>query len=171
MQLSIRRLDVEDASRLIVVRREALETEPFAFAASVDDDVGLVIESVRSFLGMPDTQAVYGAFENRELNGMVGLVRATKLKQRHKAMIWGMYVQRGFRRAGVGRALLNAAIDQARAWSVDQVQLSVAESASAAKALYESVGFHAWGTEARALHWNGQFVAEHHLALQLSESP
>jgi ribosomal protein S18 acetylase RimI-like enzyme len=170
MQLSIRRLGVEHASALIALRREALQTEPFAFAASVADDIGLVMESVLKFLGAADTQAVYGAFNNRDLHGMVGLVKATKLKQRHKAMIWGMYVQPGFRRAGIGRALLDAVIEEARTWSVDQLQLSVAETATVARRLYESTGFRVWGTEPRALHWNGQFITEHHLALALGSS-
>lgn len=102
---------------------------------------------------------------------MIGLVKATRLKQCHKAMIWGMYVQPRRRRAGLGRALLNAAIEQARTWSVDQLQLTVAEPATAAKHLYETAGFRIWGTEPRALQWNGQFVAEHHLALDLGNVP
>jgi GNAT superfamily N-acetyltransferase len=168
--LTVRKLAVEDASALVALRREALESEPYAFAASVADDIALVIESVRSFLGTPDTQAVYGAFEHHELVGMVGLFRSTKLKQCHKAMIWGMYVQPRVRGRGIGRALLGAAIDQARGWSVDQLQLSVSEPAATAKRLYESAGFRVWGTEPRALFWNGRIVAEHHLALALTDS-
>ena len=169
MQPGIRRLDVEDASVLVALRQEALETEPLAFAASLTDDFALMIESVRSFLGAPDTQAVYGAFEGSHLVGMIGLFKATKLKQRHKAMIWGMYVQPRHRRGGLGRALLNGAIEQARAWSVDQLQLSVTEPGTAAKHLYEAAGFRIWGTEPRALYWNGQYVTEHHLTLDLSK--
>jgi ribosomal protein S18 acetylase RimI-like enzyme len=101
---------------------------------------------------------------------MVGVFKAAKLKQRHKAMIWGMYVQPRYRRGGVGRALLSAAIEQARTWSVDQLQLSVTDSGTAAKHLYETAGFRIWGTEPRALHWNGRFVTEHHLTLDLRKS-
>lgn len=149
MQPSIRRLGVEDASVLVALRREALETEPLAFAASVADDVALMIESVRGFLGAPDTQAVYGAFDGLELVGMIGLVKATKLKQRHKAMIWGMYVQPRHRRGGLGHALLNGAIEQARRWSVEQLQLSVAEPATVARHLYKLPDF-AYGEQSRA---------------------
>lgn len=170
MEPSIRRLIVEDASALVALRREALETEPLAFAASQADDIALRIETVRGFLETTDTQAVYGAYDGPDLVGMIGLVKATKLKQRHKAMIWGMYVQSRYRREGLGRALLNNAIEQARTWSVDQLQLSVAETATSAKHLYEAAGFRVWGTEPRALHWNGQFATEHHLALDLSKS-
>ena len=170
MQLNIRTLGVKDARLLIALRREALGTEPLAFAASPADDVALEMESVHSFLEKPDTQAVYGSFDRADLVGMFGLLKHTKMKQRHKAAIWGMYVQPGFRRRGVGRALLAAAIDHARTWSVDQLQLSVTESAVAAKQLYEAAGFRAWGAEPRALQWNERFMEEHHLALDLSNS-
>lgn len=170
MQPSIRRLGVEDAAALVALRQEALESEPLAFAASVTDDFALMIESVRAFLGTPDSQAVYGAFDGARLVGMIGLFRSTKLKQRHKAMIWGMYVQPRHRRGGLGHALLNGAVEQARAWSVDQLQLSVTEPGAVAKHLYESAGFRIWGTEPRALQWNGRFVTEHHLTLDLGKS-
>ena len=170
MEPSIRRLGIEDASLLVALRREALDAEPFAFAASPADDIASMIESVRGFLSSVDTQGVFGAFDGAELTGIIGLVKLAKLKQRHKAMIWGMYVQPLHRREGVGRALLKNAIEQARAWSVDQLQLSVAETATAAKRMYEAAGFRVWGTEPRALYWNGQFVTEHHLVLDLSNA-
>jgi GNAT superfamily N-acetyltransferase len=165
VQLSIRQLGVGDASLLVALRREALEAEPLAFAASTDDDIASMIESVRGFLGTPDTQAVYGAFKQSDLVGMVGLVKSAQLKQRHKAMIWGMYVQPKSRGTGIGRALLNAAIGHARAWPVEQLHLCVTETAQTARHLYESAGFRMWGTEPRALHWKGRFVSEHHLVL------
>jgi GNAT superfamily N-acetyltransferase len=101
---------------------------------------------------------------------MIALVKATKLKQRHKATIWGMYVQPHARKRGVGRALLSAAIEHARVWGLDQLQLSVTEAAPEAKRLYEAGGFRPWGQEPRALHWNGRFVDEYHLALQFGQS-
>lgn len=59
--------------------------------------------------------------------------------------IGGMWVYTEHRRRGVGRALLGAAIG----WSVErgarQVSLTVATSNRAARALYESAGFHVEG--------------------------
>ena len=166
-ELSIRALGVEDAPLLIELRREALESSPLAFAASAADDVALDPEAVRRFLGAPDTQAVYGGFDGDALVGMVGLFRSTKLKQRHKATLWGMYVHPRCRGAGAARKLLSEAIARARAWSIERLHLSVSESATVARQLYESAGFRAWGTECRALQWEGRFVAEHHLVLVL----
>ena len=46
--------------------REALGTEPLAFVASPADDIALVMESVHSFLEKPDTQPVYGIFDQAD---------------------------------------------------------------------------------------------------------
>lgn len=170
MELNTRRLGAADASAFVALRREALETEPLAFGASPADDVGLVVESVRSFLGDHETQAVFGQFGGADLVGMIGLVKATKLKQRHKATIWGMYVTPRARNKGVGRALLEAAIGHARGSGVAQLQLSVTEAAPTARRLYEAAGFRLWGQEPRALHSNGRFVDEYHLVLHFGES-
>lgn len=99
---------------------------------------------------------------------MVGVVRASKAKWRHTAEVWGMYVTSRARSTGMCRALLQAAIAYARRWpGLDQVQLSVSDTALEARGLYEAAGFRAWGREPRALHWQGRFVDLHHLAVEL----
>ena len=165
----VRRLGVEDARSFMSVRREALESDPLAFAASPADDGGLDPEFVRRSLANVSEQAVFGYFEGDRLRGIVGLVRGSKVKQRHSAMVWGMYVSAGVRRRGAGRALLDAAVDLARSWGVSQVQLAVTEAASAAKRMYEAAGFKAWGRQPRALGWQGRFVDEDHMVLDLRE--
>lgn len=170
MKLSTRRLNSADASVLVALRREALEAEPLAFAASLTDTVTLTIDSVSAMLDDRDMQAIFGAFDGPALVGMLGLFRPNKTKIRHKAMIWGMYVKPSERKRGAGRELLSAAIEQARSWGVDQVQLSVSEAAPAARHLYESHGFSVWGHEQRALCWNDRFVDEYHLALRFSKA-
>jgi len=161
---------VEDAASLVSLRREALETDPMAFGSSIADDRGLSLEIVRASLADNEEQAVFGWLEGRQLRGMVGVMRASKMKQRHAGSVWGMYVTPGARSAGAGRALLNAAIRQAREWGLVQLQLGVTETAHTAKRLYESAGFRSWGREPRALHWEGRFVDEYHLVLDLRGS-
>jgi len=167
--MDVRRLDVADAGAFVALRTEALDAEPLAFASSPADDVGLKLDSVRVFLADREAQAIFGHFRGPELGGSVGLARFGKVKLRHKAMIWGMYVQSRWRNKGVGRALLDAAIAQALEWKVEQVQLCVTDSAPAARRLYEAAGFREWGRESRSLCWNGRFVDEYHLVLHLSD--
>jgi RimJ/RimL family protein N-acetyltransferase len=167
---NIRRLHPDDASALIALRREALESDPLAFAASVEDDRVLSLEFVRAGLANDHAQAVFGHFEGVHLTGMVGVIRESRVKQRHMATIWGMYVTHRARSGGIGRALLEAAIAHATGWpGLHQVQLGVSETALHAKALYESAGFRSWGRQPRALHWNGCFADEDHLVLELHD--
>ena len=168
MASGIRQLDLPDADAFIALRREALETEPLAFGASVEDDVALVPESVRATLGNREERAIFGRFDDAALVGMIALMRASKVKERHKAMIWGMYVTPRARGRGAGRALLDAAIARAREWGLEQVHLSVTDAAPRAGRLYEAAGFRQWGRAARSLHWKGRFADEIHLVLELT---
>jgi len=96
-------------------------------------------------------------------------MRGPGLKRRHRALVWGMYVAVPAQGRGVGRALLAAAIAHARGWAgVEQIYLSVTETAVAARHLYETAGFRSWGREPRALQAEGRFVDEHHLVLELT---
>jgi len=164
MTAEIRRLGVCDAPALIALRRTALAAEPLAFAASPADDVGLVAAAVERFLA---DQAVFGAFDGDALIAMIGVVRAAKVKQRHRATVWGTFVLPAARGRGVGAALVAAVVAEARAWGLAQLVLSVTDAAPAARRLYERAGFRAWGREPRALEWDGRIVAEDHLVLDL----
>lgn len=165
---TVRRLQPDDAPALASLRRQALEGDPLAFGASVEDDRLLSLDFTRAMLADPREHAIFGLFLGADLAGMVGVMRDPHLKRRHVATIWGMYVAGEARGKGNGRALLDAAVGHARAWrGVQQVHLAVTDAATGARRLYESAGFHAWGREPRALHWKGQFVDDHHLVLEL----
>jgi RimJ/RimL family protein N-acetyltransferase len=167
--VNIRCLEPDDADALIALRREALSREPLAFGAALDDDRTLSADLLRASLADAGSFAIIGAFDAEALVGMAGLFRMEKLKARHRAMIWGMYVTQTARGRGVGAAILKAAIDRARTWpGIIQVHLSVTETSEEAGRLYRSLGFREWGVEPRAVHWDGRFVAEHHMVLELT---
>ena len=164
--VKIRPLAPGEIDAFLELRREALAVEPLAFAASPEDDRGSSAEFMRESLGDPDNAAVLGAFDGEELVGIAGVGRFSKKKQAHRAIIWGMYVSPAGRGRGLGRALLDAAVERARSWpGVLQVQLSVTDAAPEARRLYESAGFREWGVEPRALGKDGQYVTERHLVL------
>ena len=166
MTCTTRRLAEADAVEYLALRREALEREPFAFGSSPDDDRLRSVELVREMLLDAD-QAVIGAFAS-DLIGTVGVGRMNRRKVRHKAQLWGVYVRREHREAGVGRQLIEAAIRYARdQQGVELLHLTVSERAVAAAALYESLGFTTWGIEASGLRVDGVDLAERHMVLVL----
>ena len=167
--VEIRRLVPEDAKLWATLRWEALESHPLAFGASVPEDLATLAQSLRS--RMSEESVVFGAFSHDFLVGIVGIVRNAGLKERHKSLIWGMYVTAGIRQHGVGERLLRAAIEHARTWKgVRQVHLSVSDEADTAKRLYEKVGFKEWGREPRALCWEGRYADETHMILNLDKT-
>jgi GNAT superfamily N-acetyltransferase len=162
----IRRLVDGDAVDYFALRREALEREPHAFGSSPGDDRFQSVELVRESLADSE-QAIVGAFE-RELVGAVGIRRLTRLKLRHRAELWGMYVRAEHRRSGLGRRLVEEAIRFARERDdIRQVHLAVTDRAAAAATLYEKLGFVVWGIEPAGLLVNGIELAEKHMVLRL----
>lgn len=153
------------------LRREALSSAPLAFGSSLDDDRFASIQAVVEALMPGDGNVVFGLLHGQRLLGMAGGYHSTKVKERHKAFVWGMYVRPEARKRGGASRLLEAVVDWARQLpEVLQVHLSVTDAAPAARRLYERAGFIEWGSEPRALRWQREFTDERHLILQL-DSP
>ena len=166
----VRVLTPEDAVPFHRLRRERLEQSPKAFAESIAEHEALTLSTIAARLSRSDDNFVIGAFSpERELAGMAGLARETRLKARHKAIVWGVYVRPRWRGKGVGRAVLIELLNRARSLpGLEQIRLTVATSQDAAKRLYESLGFEVFGTERHALVVDGEYVDEDHMVLWLS---
>jgi RimJ/RimL family protein N-acetyltransferase len=78
-------------------------------------------------------------------------------------------VDRGFRRRGVGKALMNALIDRARDQGIRRLELQVFVRNSPAIALYEKLGFVRDGLHKMAFLKQGVWVDEYTMALILPE--
>ena len=168
---TVRRLDRDDADAWASLRREALETHPLGFGASIPDDPRLLVDFVLARMAASDESAVFGAFIGVSLVGMVGIHRKNAEKERHKALIWGMYVTQSRRRGGAGAMLLRTAIQHAKSWAgVEQIHLAVTEVSQDARRLYERHGFRVWGREPRALCWEGRCADSTHMVLDLRET-
>jgi ribosomal protein S18 acetylase RimI-like enzyme len=77
-----------------------------------------------------------------------------------------MYVRPDARKAGVGRRLVEAVIEHARA-HVEVIQLSVISDNEPARRLYASLGFVEYGLEKDSLKQNGHYYDEILMALDL----
>jgi RimJ/RimL family protein N-acetyltransferase len=166
--IRIRALEQHDADAWAALRRDALERHPLSFGASVPDDATRLVSFVRERMA-EDESSIFGAFSGDQLRGIVGLMRERGKKERHKAFIWGMYVEPDARSVGAGTALMMASLARAHKWhGVEQVHLSVSDRASDARKLYQRLGFVAWGVEPHAIGWNGEFADETHMVLELA---
>jgi len=166
----VRLLTTEDASEWIRLRLEALEVDPQAFSASLDEYRSLSLDEVKKRLWSNPDAFVVGAFDDEKMSGMAGFYRDRGPKTRQKGRIWGVYVSSSQRGRGLGRQMMIALLDRAAEIpQVEQVLLSVTSSQTAALSLYRSLGFQIFGTEPRALNISGHFVGEHCLVLPLAK--
>ncbi|MDO1529633.1 GNAT family N-acetyltransferase [Fulvimonas sp. R45] len=170
--MQIRPLTPADAPAYQALRLLALRESPAAFSASHDEEAGRDIAEVAARLVAADGSVrMLGAFEGDVLAGFVGVLHPQRAKLRHAMELAGLYVAPAHRRRGVGRALLHAAIAQARATrGVRQLKLGVNASNAAALALYRAAGFETYGVEPAALAIDGLFHDEALCMLRLRDS-
>ncbi|QPF82473.1 GNAT family N-acetyltransferase [Bradyrhizobium genosp. L] len=164
VQIEIRRLTSADVALFRDIRLEALRSSPEAFASAFETEKLL---PVGWFAERLERATVLGAFDGRELVGILGLSVDDGPKKRHKGLLVSMYVRSAARRARVGRRLIDAALELA-AQSVELVQLGVTKGNDAALRLYQSAGFIEYGLERHALKIDGRYYDEILMAKQLT---
>lgn len=167
--MQVRLLSGADAQAFWNLRLEALQTDARAFASSVDEHRTLTVETMAQRLNAVEQgDFVLGAFDGVKLIGIAGFHRDRRPKTAHKGMIWGVYVTPAHRGKRISRLLISTLLERVKTYSgVEQVNLQVASTQTAAERLYRSVGFEAWGREARALKIGDEYVDEYFMTLRL----
>ena len=173
--MSIRSLLEADVAAFRVLRLEGLRLHPESFGASLAEEERLGDAAFAQRIPQSPPDAIFGAFlsdapAQPRLAGILGFHVQKHEKQRHKAYLWGMFVQAAYRRQGIGARLLDHAIDHARhSAGIEIIQLTVAVGNQGALALYSAAGFVRYGLERHALKLDGaRYSDEELMALDLS---
>jgi RimJ/RimL family protein N-acetyltransferase len=138
--IRIRQAETGDAAALCGLS-EAIGNEPGAWLLTTEmwrnvSDERRYLRSVRRH---PDA-AVYVVLDGDTIVGRLSVARDSHPASHHVADL-GLMVAAGYRRRGIGRALLEQAVTWARAAGVHKLELHVFPWNEPAVALYESFGF------------------------------
>ncbi|WP_322011302.1 GNAT family N-acetyltransferase [Paraburkholderia sp. J12] len=165
---TIRALAAADADRFKALRLLAIETSPTAVWPTREEEASRSIDEVAARIRTTSNQSVFGAFAGEALVGIAGVRREPFAQVRHKATIWGVFVDPSHRRKGIAQDLLAAAAGHAdEQWGSAQLMLCVNAENAAAKGLYASLGFRTFGVEPRAICVDGRFYDEEHMCKPL----
>jgi ribosomal protein S18 acetylase RimI-like enzyme len=154
--------------------------------ARIEDDAALqaVDAATWSWLvapaGRPDPAAPFFGEEAdagdvlvAELDRVVGYVRLRHPSRlpagRHVLQINGIAVEPAYRRRGIARALLDAAIDEARSRGARRLTLRVFAPNTAARALYDAAGLEVEGVLRGEFLLDGAYVDDVLMALDLTD--
>ena len=167
----VRRLEADDLPAYKQLRDEMLARHPEAFTSDAGTEACRKPEDYRYRLGLDDAEGGHltlGAWGGSDLLGAIGLERDLRLKVRHIGPVVGMMVRGPQQGRGIGRALLEALVDEARdGFGLELLTLTVTAGNISALRLYERAGFVTFGTLHKALKLGTAYHDKVHMAMYL----
>jgi RimJ/RimL family protein N-acetyltransferase len=163
---AIRPLEPADDADYRRVRLDALRRHPEAFGADYEEEARLDRAEFAQRHAVPGFTR-FGGFADGILVGLSGMYIRPSAKHRHKAGLFGMYVDATHRGTGLAQQLVEAVIAAAREAGAVVLQLSVTVGNAPAQRLYRRMGFAVYGVERRSLLVNGRFYDEELMMLDL----
>lgn len=163
---TLRPLEEGDFPAFLNIQRDALRNAPEVFGSDYDwfDALSILSKEQRyeKYMFFPH-RYLLGAFNgDGEIIGMIGFSNdKNRSKVRHKGQIWGMYVVPEMRGKGLATQLVNSVVETAREIECELIQLSVGTRNVASYELYLRTGFSVYGTEARAMKVDEEYVDEY----------
>lgn len=98
------------------------------------------------------THLTLGAFDDaKRLVGFVSARQGGPKRMRHMADVGPLYVCDAARGQGLGRALMDAVLDELKKIEIGQAELVVDVENTGARALYRALGFHVFGLRPRSV--------------------
>lgn len=168
--MQIRRLVAADADAYWSTRNRGLKEFPDAFTTSHEEGLATAPDKLALRFGREGSDDfVLGAFaDDNTLAGYAGFQRESRVKNRHKGTLVGMYVVPEHRGGGTGKRLLEALITEVRQIrGMEQINLTVTQSNPGARNLYLAAGFVSFGIESHAIKVDGVYYAKEYMFLRL----
>jgi ribosomal protein S18 acetylase RimI-like enzyme len=165
--IAVRRLGPDDAATYWALRLRGLKEHPEAFTSSYAEEATRSPDFALRRLGAQSASHFWGAFVNGVLAGTMGLDFEPRQQSRHKGKVIGVFVPVEFTGRGLGRRMLQALTQDARANHLELLVLTVTANNQSAEQLYLSQGFTRFGVEPMAIKVAGQYFDKVHMAVKL----
>lgn len=147
--LTTRLLGPADAEAFFALRMRCMHDAALQFRSAPEDVAREGLAHWQARLSGNDDRIV-GVFERDTLIGIGGITRDWRLKLRHKALLFGMFVSPDATGRGVGQTIVDALIEQAYGY-VSSLHLTLMADNDRARALYERSGFVVYGREPQSV--------------------
>lgn len=164
-------LAVEHLPAFLTLRLNALRQHPEAFVPTWEEERAVNPATMASRFRndwVGGGSFILGVWIQGRLVGAIAIRRWPRVKQRHKANVWLLFIEADLRCQGIGRYLLEAAISRCRNdGEVELLHLSVSTESAEARRLYAEAGFRSYGIEPRALRLDDRYVDVELMALEI----
>jgi ribosomal protein S18 acetylase RimI-like enzyme len=136
--IEVKRLPEDRWREFRDLRFEALTRDPLAFGSSYEEDRALSEEEWKRRM-----KSGLFALLNDNPVGMIAYVFENKLKTKHVANIYGVYVKKEYRGQGIGKKLVESTILQIKKnKTIVEIKPKVNPEQRTTLHLYEKYGFH-----------------------------
>ena len=157
MNVEVRQLGAADAEAFSELRKVLTADNPVPMGLTMEEELSRTIQSFRDQLAAPAPNAAFGMFVDGQLRACSAVAWTRFPSSRHKAQLWGCFVHPSFRKIGLGRRIVERALQHARDEGVRRVNLTVYLPNESAVGLYDSLGFVPSGVELEAVYLNDHF--------------
>lgn len=151
MNITIRHVETSDHNDLIEIYHYPAVMENTSQLLYLDSD------TIKSFFNSSNQHILVAELDGKVV-GHVSLILSHKHREKHSAGL-AIAVHPDFHGQGIGKRLMNAAIDQADNWlNLIRIELEVYADNTVACQLYEKLGFEREGEKRFASYKAGQYV-------------
>lgn len=146
------------------LRIEALEKFPMSFASTLKEENTL---SNKEWQNTLTNSVIFGAFCNSKIIGCCGFSVFKIIKMKHKATIWGMYIQPEYTGLGIADLLLKTAVDYAKNNGIKKIQLACVSYNQRAIRFYQKNGFEIYAKDSLSIKIGDKFYDDYLMMLTL----
>ncbi|MGE5702100.1 MAG: N-acetyltransferase family protein [Clostridia bacterium] len=167
--MEIRRATIEDASHILRLQQEIIETTDFFAHAPTDDQPTLAMQQQRIKETEENGGITLVAETDRDVVGFLFLARSPKLRFRHVGTL-GIGISNAYTGKGLGTRMMTHAIQWAQEQEgLEKICLGVFSHNERAIHTYKKLGFVEEGRQIRQLKLeNGKYVDDVYMALFLN---